>query len=124
MDIHDIRRGQARNQSLQIIPSFTFGTDMQNALSQDRKNRLITLLITTLSSFLIPFMGSSIIIALPVMGREFEMNVITITWVTSAYILASASLMVPFGRLSDILGRKRIFLAGYIFFLCGSALSA
>lgn len=88
------------------------------------RNRLITLLITALSSFLIPFMSSSVIIALPAMGREFEMNVISLAWVTSAYLLASAALLVPFGRLSDIYGRKGVFLAGYIVFFFGSSLAA
>lgn len=97
---------------------------MPSSVTENEKNRLITLLITALSSFLVPFMSSSIIVALPAMGRDLEMNVITIAWVTSVYIVASASLLVPFGRLSDIYGRKGVFLAGYIVFFFGSTLAA
>lgn len=97
---------------------------MPDSLTESSSNRLVTLLITALSSFLVPFMSSSVIIALPAMGREFEMNVITLAWVTSAYIVASAALLVPFGRLSDIYGRKWVFLAGYIVFFFGSSLAA
>ena len=68
------------------------------------------LLIATLSSFLTPFMGSSVIVSLPRIGHDLSMNVITLSWISTAYLLAAAAFLVPFGRLSDIHGRKRIFL--------------
>ncbi len=86
-------------------------------------NRRTVLFITILASFLIPFIGSSIIIALPLIGDEFGFNVIALSWVNSAYILASASLLVPFGRLADIYGRRRIFLGGNIVFALGCIIS-
>lgn len=89
-----------------------------------RSDRLNALIITTVSSFLVPFMASSVIIALPAIGRHFQMDAIIIAWVSTAYILTSASLLVPLGRFSDIYGRKKIFLAGYIVFFAGSLLSA
>lgn len=70
------------------------------------------LLVTTLSSFLTPFMSSSINIALPTIGREFKMNAIVLGWVATSYLLAAAMFLVPFGRLADLHGRKRIFLYG------------
>ncbi len=89
-----------------------------------RSGGLVALIITTVSSFLIPFMGISTIIALPAIGRDFQMNAVTLAWVTTAYILTSATLLIPLGRLSDIWGRKRIFLIGYIIFFIGSVISA
>jgi EmrB/QacA subfamily drug resistance transporter len=72
------------------------------------------LLIATLSSFLTPFMGSSVIVSLPRIGHDLSMNVITLSWISTAYQLAAAAFLVPFGRLSDIHGRKRIFLLGIL----------
>jgi MFS family permease len=66
------------------------------------------LLIATLASFLTPYMVSSINIALPAMGREFQMSAVLMSWVPTSYILAAAMFLVPFGRLADISGRKRI----------------
>ncbi|OGP89249.1 MAG: MFS transporter [Deltaproteobacteria bacterium RBG_16_48_10] len=70
------------------------------------------LLVTTLPSFLIPFMGSSVNIALPSIGKEFAMNAVLLGWVVTAYLLSMAMFLVPFGRIADILGRKKVFLWG------------
>ncbi len=75
-------------------------------------NKKVVLLVTTLSSFLAPFMGSSVFIGLPTIGKEFSMDVVTLSWVSTAYILAAAMFLVPFGKIADIYGRKKIFKYG------------
>lgn len=45
------------------------------------------------------------------------------TWVTTAYLLTSTVMVPIYGKLSDIFGRKPIFMIGVILFLVGSALS-
>jgi EmrB/QacA subfamily drug resistance transporter len=82
------------------------------------------LIITTLSSFLNPFMFSSINVALPSIQKEFAMDAILLSWVLTSYILASAVCMVPFGRMADILGRKKLFTYGIILFSASSLLCA
>ena len=89
----------------------------------------IVLFIATLSAFLTPLMGSAINIALPVIGKEFAMDAVVLSWVASSYILAAAMFLVPFGKLADIHGRKRVFTWGILIytvasFLCGVAQSA
>jgi EmrB/QacA subfamily drug resistance transporter len=93
----------------------------QPVSNQTSKN--IVLLVTTLASFLIPFMASAVNIALPAIGKEFNMDVITLGWISTSYMLASAALLVPFGRVADIQGRRKIFIVGIIIFLLGSILS-
>lgn len=78
------------------------------------------LIVSTLGSFLTPFGGASINIALPSIGKEFGMNAITLNWVVTAYLLSSAMLIVPFGKLGDISGRKRIFNIGIWIFTIAS----
>jgi EmrB/QacA subfamily drug resistance transporter len=78
------------------------------------------LLIATFSSFLTPFMVSSINIALPAMGSEFQMSAVLMSWVPTSYILAAAMFLVPFGRLADIHGRKRVFAYGMWIFTFSS----
>ena len=82
------------------------------------------LLIATLASFLTPFMGSSVNIALPAIGKEFSMNSVLLSWISTAYLLAVATLLVPFGRIADIYGRKKIFTVGMLIFLVSSCLTA
>jgi EmrB/QacA subfamily drug resistance transporter len=82
------------------------------------------LFIACLSSFIVPFIGSSVNIALPTIGKEFKIDAVTLGWVPTSYLLASAMFLLPFGRIADIYGRKKIFLAGTIIYTCGSLFSA
>jgi EmrB/QacA subfamily drug resistance transporter len=52
------------------------------------------------------------------------MDAILLSWVTTAYLLASAVFLVPFGRIADIFGRKRIFTYGILIFTLASVGSA
>lgn len=82
------------------------------------------LLIATVSSFLGPFMGSSINIALPQIGEYYSMNAIMLGWVATSYLLAAAVFLVPFGKLADIAGRKKIYTIGIIIYTISSLLCA
>lgn len=82
------------------------------------------LLVSTAASFMTPFMASTVNIALPSIGRTFAMDAIALSWVATAYLLAAAMFLVPFGRLADIHGRKRIFVYGVIMYTIVSLLSA
>ncbi len=83
----------------------------------------LVLLVTTMSAFFFPFMGSSVNIALPSIGQELSLNAIMLGWVATAYLLSSAAFLVPFGRIADMYGRKKIFLYGIIVFTISSLLS-
>ena len=76
----------------------------------------IVLLIAILSGFLTPFDGSAVNIALPTIGTAFHMDAISLSWVATAYLLASALFLVPFGKLADIYGRKKIYMWGICVF--------
>jgi len=93
-----------------------------------RVSKGAVLFVTAMASFLTPFMGSSINIALPTIGREFNAGAFSLSWISTAYLLAAAMFLVPVGRLADINGRKRVFLAGtagytFVSLLCGLASS-
>jgi len=90
----------------------------------DTATKRAALLVATLTSFLTPFMGSSVNIALPTIGREFGMDAVLLGWVATAYLLSAAMFLVPFGRIADIHGRKRIFTYGIMTFALSSLLSA
>lgn len=85
-------------------------------------NRSVILIVASLSSFLTPFMGSSVNIALPAIAREFSMNAITLNWVSTSYLIATAVFLLPFGRAADIYGKKRIFIRGVAIFSLSSLL--
>lgn len=90
----------------------------------DRSLQRITLFLVSLAAFLIPFMGSSLSLALPVIQKELVVNVIILGWIPTAFVLANAATVLPFGRLSDIYGRKRIFSYGVLIYTTASLLAA
>lgn len=84
----------------------------------------IVLLIVTATSFVTPFMGSALNIAVPAIGREFFSSATVLSWVATSYILATATCLLPAGRFADINGRSRVYKAGILLFstatlLCG-----
>src|SRR4029450_9047458 len=64
-------------------------------------------------------------IAFPAIRRSFpSASLSDLSWILSAYAIVFAAVLVPAGKLGDIVGRKRVFLAGVLLFLAGSALCA
>ena len=96
---------------------------MENGIDGNTSKKVV-LLVATMASFLTPFMGSSVNIALPSIGKEFALNAIVLSWVATSYLLAAAAFLVPFGRMADIYGRKRIFAYGILVYTVSSLLSA
>lgn len=87
-------------------------------------NRTFLLVATMSSHFLNPFMGSAVNIALKQIGSDFSMSAVGLSWVTMSYLLSSAIFLVPFGKIGDMIGRRKIFLYGTLLFaittlLCG-----
>lgn len=80
----------------------------------------VVLIVATLASFVFPFMTSAVSIALPTIGKELSLDAITLSWVATAYLLSSAALLIPFGRIADIHGRKKIFTYGIVIFTLSS----
>jgi EmrB/QacA subfamily drug resistance transporter len=82
--------------------------------------KYVVLFIAILAGFITPFDGSAVNIALPDIGAEFHMHAIALSWVATAYLLSSALFLVPFGKIADIYGRKKIFLYGIAIFSISS----
>jgi len=69
-------------------------------------------------------MGTSVNVALPAIGTQFHLDAFTLSWVTTAYLLASVVCMVPLGRVADLYGRKRVFLVSLWVYAVASLLCA
>jgi len=81
-----------------------------------RELKRSVLFIAAFSAYITPFMGAAINLALPSIGSELGASAKQLNWVVTAYLLGTAVFMLPFGRLGDILGRKKMFMSGLIFF--------
>ena len=92
--------------------------------ADERTLRRTALLVSTMASFLTPFMASSLNVAMPLVAKEFSLSAVALGWVPTAYMLAAAMFLVPMGRLADLVGRKRIFATGIAVFGFGALLSS
>lgn len=95
---------------------------------EQKYNKLI-LITTSLGAFLVPFMTSSVNIALPSISNELVINSAVLNWVALAFTLATAIFILPFGRVADIFGRKKLLFLGMSLFtlaslVCGVSVNA
>lgn len=88
----------------------------------ESKFNKIILLATSLGAFIVPFMTSSVNIALPSISEKFGMSSVALGWVTLAFTLSVAIFVLPFGRLADMIGRKKLLLIGMSVFVAASIL--
>lgn len=95
-----------------------------NSFNVDNDVKIAALLVATIASFFTPFMGTSINIALPTIGLDFGADAILLNWITNGFLLAAAIFAVPFGRVADIHGMKKIFTYGIIIFTVASLFCA
>jgi EmrB/QacA subfamily drug resistance transporter len=96
---------------------------MKNA-DPESPSKISALIVAASSSFLTPFTISSVNVALPSIEREFAINALLLSWIATSYLLSAAIFLVPFGKLGDIYGRKKIFRYGIIIFTLSSFLAA
>lgn len=82
------------------------------------------LAVTAITAFLTTFSSSSMELSIPHMEREFGVNAALIGWVLSAYILTTAAMSVPFGKVADVKGRRKVLLLGMGGFAVSSVVCA
>lgn len=76
-----------------------------------------TFIAAMITSFIGAFSGSGIIVALPTIGGEFSADAVSLSRVVSMYLFGAAMFMLPMGRVSDIMGRRRIYTIGVALFV-------
>jgi EmrB/QacA subfamily drug resistance transporter len=88
----------------------------------DESLKRSVLLVSAFAAFLTPFLSSAINLALPSIGKDLQASAIGLGWVASSFILSSAIFLLPFGRLADIIGRKKVFTYGIILFTISTSI--
>ena len=76
-------------------------------------DKQIVLVIACMASFITPFLASSVNVALPTINMDFAVpDQALLGWIVTGFLLSAAIFVVPFGRVADIFGRKKIFVIG------------
>lgn len=96
---------------------------MQPSSGSDSALERSALIVATLTSFMGPFMISSVNVALPAIQSDLQMDAVQLSWISTAYLLAVAVGLVPAGKVADIYGRKKVFATGLGLYTLGSALA-
>ncbi|NNN17413.1 MAG: MFS transporter [Thermoplasmata archaeon] len=78
--------------------------------------------VTSIGSLMAAIDGTIVLLALLPIAQDLSSSYVTIIWVVIAYLLATTALVLSFGRISDIYGRKRMYNVGFVIFTIGSAL--
>lgn len=82
------------------------------------------LLMVFFNAFSMPLMLSATNVALPNLANELQLSAVVLSWVPMIYLMASAMFVLSFGRLADMLGRKRIFIIGNACLIISSIFAA
>jgi EmrB/QacA subfamily drug resistance transporter len=82
--------------------------------------RWLVLFSITTGTFMVNVDVTAVTVALPAMAREFGVEIDSLQWVLTAYLLAITAVLPFFGRLSDSIGRKRILNLGLLIFVLAS----
>ena len=84
----------------------------------------MVLAVIATAEFLTTFMASSIFVASRALVDEWQVSTVMLSWISLAYILAVAALLLPAGKVADLIGRKRLFLLGMVVFTVFASASA
>ena len=82
----------------------------------------IVIVVLSLSLAIIIIDASIVNVTIPAISNEFKASIPDLQWISSSYALVYAALLITFGRLSDTLGRRLIFIIGISAFGAGSIL--
>jgi EmrB/QacA subfamily drug resistance transporter len=86
------------------------------------ERKWLILTSVSLGSLMATLDGSIVNIALPAIQKDFRVDLTTVEWVVVAYLLVVGCLLLPFGRLGEVLTFKRVYLVGFGVFTLGSVL--
>lgn len=80
----------------------------------------LILLLISLAAFMGALDTTIVNISLPSISKYFGSDIATVSWVSITYLLVLSSTLITFGRVADIRGYKKIYIAGFVIFTLGS----
>lgn len=86
--------------------------------------RVLALVLLVSAQFVVMLDSSIVNVALPSIQDDLALGPAALSWVVNAYVLSFGGLLLLFGRIGDLLGRRRMFVAGAATFTVGTLLAA
>lgn len=85
-----------------------------------KSKRNLILMTVSISTFMATLDGSIVNIALPIISKSLSVDISSVQWIVTSYLLTISSLLLIWGKISDIYGRKYLFASGLAIFTIGS----
>src|ERR1039458_6571564 len=95
---------------------------MPDTAALTSRSRRLALTVLCAGMLMVILDGSIVTVALPVIQNDLGFSSAGLTWVVNAYLIAFGGLLLLAGRLGDLVGRKRVFIAGLAIFTAASLL--
>ena len=95
---------------------------MSDNIKNAANYRWYVLATVSIGTFMATLDSSIVNVALPTISVDFHSDLSTVQWVVTSYLLTITSLLLVFGRLADLLGRKKVYSLGFLIFILGSIL--
>src|ERR1700746_1453163 len=93
---------------------------MRARLFAEQNRKVWTLVAVSFGLFMIMLDNTIVNVALPTIQRSLDLKISELEWVVTGYALTFGALMLTGGKLSDLLGRRRMFVAGLVIFSLSS----
>jgi len=87
------------------------------------RRRTLVLATIAVGAFVSVLDQTGVSLALPELATHFSATIPVVQWVALGFILVTGSLLIPMGRLSDLIGRKRVYVIGFVVFIAGALLA-
>src|SRR5229473_4609855 len=87
------------------------------------RQRWLALVVICFGQLMILLDSTIVNVALPAIQHDLHFTQANLTWVVNGYLIAYGSFLLLAGRAGDLIGRKRVFLAGVVLFTAASVLS-
>src|SRR5438270_2320495 len=93
---------------------------MRARIFAEENKKWWTLAAVAFGLFMIMLDNTVVNVALPSIERDLHMSIASLEWIVTAYALTFAALMITGGKLADLYGRRKIFVAGLAIFTLSS----
>ena len=96
---------------------------MLSFLAQSRNYKWCVFAAVAVGTFTSVVDFGTVIVAMPTIADHFGSDLPTVQWVLIAHLLTVSALLLPMGRLSDIVGRKQVYVSGFIVIIIGASVA-
>ena len=112
------------DQTVFNLYNFSRINNTMGSINGSKTTRKYALWVSILVSFMVAYISSAANIALPEIAGTFALNSIFLGWIPTSYLLFTGIFLIPFGKIADIYGKKKIIIYGTVIFTLSSLLSA